>query len=411
MRAPEKTPSLIDTLCLVLRRNRDTRSFRWSREEWVELAEVAEAEGVAPLLYSRFDTGGWPPGAPLPVQRSLRRAYFNTAGTNLTLYEELARVLPALEALTRKRGRPAALVLKGVDLATSLYANIALRPATDLDLLFPQEAMQESFEVLAGLGYREVGAEMAPGLKRLARQATKLTGGLHQVIVLDFHWSLVSGTTDRRAPALDWFWEQSESYETPDGDSMRFFHLSSTANLLYLAAHMILQHGASESRLIWLYDIHLLASSSSVNWEQVVCRAQEFRWAGAMRTALEVSRKRFDTPFPAGVMRELEERRDATSDRTVKRLAHPIHTRALTTWNEWSNLDGRGRLLLLWGIVLPTPAYVRWRYQPRPHWLWPLCYPYRWWLIVWEGLGTLVKLGWRKLAGNFRAGSTGRHHC
>jgi hypothetical protein len=46
-------------------------------------------------------------------------------------------------------------------------------------------------------------------------------------------------------------------------------------------------------------------------------------------------------------------------------------------------------LRLALGIALPSPAYVRWRYQPRPEWLWPLCYPYRWLDILREGLSTL----------------------
>ncbi len=52
----------------------------------------------------------------------------------------------------------------------------------------------------------------------------------------------------------------------------------------------------------------------------------------------------------------------------------------------------------LLAIAIPSPAYVRWRYKPRPAWLWPLCYPYRWLDILREGLSTLWQMAssrWR----------------
>jgi hypothetical protein len=35
---------------------------------------------------------------------------------------------------------------------------------------------------------------------------------------------------------------------------------------------------------------------------------------------------------------------------------------------------------------------MRWHYKPRPAWLWPLCYPYRWLDILREGLSTLWRI-------------------
>ena len=39
---------------------------------------------------------------------------------------------------------------------------------------------------------------------------------------------------------------------------------------------------------------------------------------------------------------------------------------------------------LLRGALFPRPAYLRWRYHPRPAWLWPLWYLRRWGNIVGE---------------------------
>lgn len=57
---------------------------------------------------------------------------------------------------------------------------------------------------------------------------------------------------------------------------------------------------------------------------------------------------------------------------------------------------GRGKVERgkAWAIACPSPAYMRWRYGPRPvlshvegpAWLWPLTYPYRWLDILRDGL-------------------------
>ena len=66
----------------------------------------------------------------------------------------------------------------------------------------------------------------------------------------------------------------------------------------------------------------------------------------------------------------------------VARGADPLQTAA-------SVLSLRARLRLLLAIAAPSPAYVRWRYNPRPVWLWPLCYFYRWFDVVREGMSTI----------------------
>ena len=48
----------------------------------------------------------------------------------------------------------------------------------------------------------------------------------------------------------------------------------------------------------------------------------------------------------------------------------------------WRNLDARDRLGQLRGIFFPRPAYLRWRYHPKPEWLWPLWYVKRWWDLL-----------------------------
>lgn len=123
-----------------------------------------------------------------------------------------------------------------------------------------------------------------------------------------------------------------------------------------------------------------------------MARAREFRWAPAVHAALVGSRDRFGTRLPPDVLEALAEASDAQASQLVARRAAPVQTRATGVVAAASSLSPGARLRLLLAITLPSPAYMRWRYKPRPAWLWPLCYPYRWLDALREGLTTLWRI-------------------
>jgi hypothetical protein len=303
--------------------------------------ETAVAERVAPLLYHAEK-------AP-----ELRKAYYESAARNLLLFEALDELTSALAA----RGvRP--VLLKGADFARRLYPNAALRPMSDLDLWISAAEVPPAERALASLGYRPGAPEMSPGLARAIRHARLYVGGARRDVAIDLHWSLVGHDTDRRAPALDWFQVRA-----------RDSRLDATASLLYIAAHMKLQHYDERLPLIWLSDFYLLSLLPEVDWDALFAAARDFRWETALAaTAAEVS-SRLGLELPAPL---------AARARAVS-MAIPEHKGGPErAWNELSTLSIRGRAALLRAYLLPTPSYVRFRYRPRPAWTWPLCYPLRW---------------------------------
>ena len=188
----------------------------------------------------------------------------------------------------------------------------------------------------------------------------------------------------------------------------RALTLTPTAHLLYLSAHLMLQHGEAHSSLRWFYDIYLLVERERgrMRWDELVARAREFRWAPAVYTALVGARDRFcgssaeegDAWLPHGVVEALAEASDLQASRLVARRADSLQTRAIGVVAAASSLSPRARLRLLLAVVIPSPAYMRWRYRPRPAWLWPLCYLYRWFDILREGLSTLWRMASSRIA-------------
>jgi len=325
--------------------------------------ETATAERVAPLLFS---------GSPDTDSPVLRKAYYETAARNMLLLDALDELTSALAS----RGvRP--VVLKGADFATSLYPSAALRPMSDLDLWVAPEEVTLAESALASLGYRPGAPDMTPGLTRAIRHARLYVGGAKNDVAMDLHWSLVGHDTDRRAPSLDWFRERCV-----DSRASKASRLDATASLLYLAAHMKLQHYDERAPLIWLSDFYLLSQRPEVDWQVLFDAARSFRWEAALAATAAEVQARLGIQLPSPL---------AAYARAVS-MAIPDHKGgAEHAWNELATLSFRGRAALLKAFLFPSPSYVRFRYRPSPAWAWPLCYPLRWARLLSGALSLAVR--------------------
>jgi len=301
----------------------------------------------------------------------------------------------------------------------------------DVDLLVPWPRLTEAVRCLKTLDYVEPIPDMAPGLNPVVGHHVSLMSSGDIPLHVEVHWTLVAGEHNRYAPFMAWFWEQTELFSLSRGTEgsgsggepsplhpsfpAPLLTLTPTAHLLYLAAHLMLQHGGAKAKLIWFYDIDLMVrrEADRLDWDELLCRAQEFRWAAALHAALQGAQERFGTPLPHGPLDALAKTGDHLAARLVEWKAGPLQTHALGVWNTLLALDGRARLRLVLGIAFPSPVYMRWRYKPRPSWLWPLCYPYRWLDILREGLSTLWRIAnsrWRIADGRSQEEHTGSNH-
>jgi hypothetical protein len=115
-------------------------------EAWDELPVQAEIHGMGPLLWHHIRQSGV--AIPEETRRTLQ---------GLTLRHRLhnqinARVLTEIIALLQGAGiQP--LVLKGLALAYQYYPDPALRPGSDIDLLFKQDDVLPALDLLASAGF------------------------------------------------------------------------------------------------------------------------------------------------------------------------------------------------------------------------------------------------------------------
>lgn len=349
-------------------------------KDWTGVVSRAVDERVAPLLHRRLRRE-----APLsePLRLRLRGELYRSAASNELLYRELDRLLATAERL----GLAAPVVLKGGALAACLYEEAALRPMSDIDLLVKSEDLASWNEACRELGLAPPGPEMAPGLSARVHYQRAFA---NDRAVIELHLGLVGGRSDWRAPDVAWFWEHTETFALPGGsDGARARRLDATAHLLYACAHAVLQHGAAQAPLIWLYDLHAIATrwGEALDWAELRERARLHRWSDAVARGLSLSRELFQTPLPAGFTEALEgsevERHHAA------RKADPRMSRAELVWREMSCVEPRDRLRWALAILFPSPAYMKWRY-PRAKRAWPLLYAYRFGVVLREGFFALA---------------------
>src|SRR5690554_5448713 len=96
--------------------------------DWTNVADLAEAHGLAPLLHLHLQAAGVRP--PQPVRRQLQGLTLRHRRANQIHVQALAEILPAFATA----GIPA-LVLKGAALAHLVYGRPGLRPMRDIDIL------------------------------------------------------------------------------------------------------------------------------------------------------------------------------------------------------------------------------------------------------------------------------------
>ena len=350
---------------------------------------MVEGEGVASLLYWRLKDGRWPAAMPEAVRGELTGAYYNTVAQNTLLLQELFKVLDAFAMADIP-----VIVLKGAALVGRFYQDIGLRPMHDLDLLIPDRQVTQAMGLVQTLGYQPAEEEISPGINRQLAHNTYWRGGPDGRVGLELHWNLIASQADDRTVQVDWFWQQVEILP---GVGTRYStrqlpQLCPTAHLLYLAAHLMLRHGGGNERLIWYYDVDRVIRSGQVDWVMVQQEAQALGWSALVRYVLQGAAARFATPVPAELLESLSGEEDwqeflAARQKMIGRSRLDTgrsrldtrRSRLDSTWKSLEHFPWPLRLRAIFALIFPRPAYIRWRYAPRPAWTWPLYYPYRWW--------------------------------
>jgi hypothetical protein len=288
------------------------------------------------------DAPDWPPEICAALDREVRA---ELAG-ELLRQRELMSVLAALAAEDISP-----ILLKGTALAYGVYNNPASRPRIDTDLLIRRDQADPVRRVMAGCGYME--PTHCDGDFVFGQFPLKKTDEFGLVHSVDFHWRI--STQSVFADVLTFDEVAAVAVDLPAlGTHARA--AGPVHALLLACVHPVMHHRNAES-LVWIHDIHLLASQRSEQEFDHFAELAVVRKVSAIcGHQLGTARRWFGTRVPDSAMRTLDaDRRREPSAGYLRPNRHRGNDliscmRGLPRWSD--------RWRLLREVTLPAPTYM-----------------------------------------------------
>jgi Uncharacterised nucleotidyltransferase len=254
-----------------------------------QFLEAAQRHGVVPLVAWQHRRCGslddWP--------AALRSAIVERARQH-AIVEQLQRseLAAVVGELTTRSVR--SIVLKGAALAYTHYPHPCLRPREDFDLLVHESRRNDAVDVLRARGYAPL--EMITGELVTAQQTFGRHAGRGVRYTCDLHWRVSNRMAFSRL--LPWDRLAAETRPIPALDACAE-GLAPPHALLMACVHRVAHH-FDPPTLIWLYDIHLLASSmSEEDAARFVALAVDSGLAAICARGLGLAQHHFRTTLPA----------------------------------------------------------------------------------------------------------------
>jgi hypothetical protein len=326
--------------------------------EAASLAAAAIYHGVAGLLFERPSvSSSWPEAVLKPIADQARAQ---------AMWELRHReVLSALLAAFCQQGVRSVL-MKGTAIAYDLYVQPSARARGDTDILVAAGDVPKAQALLEDQGF-VAGALGGVDAEFALQQPWKLTlpdGGRHAI---DLHWQVMN------APSLRGLLTNEECGAgarplprlSPDARAMDRVRLL-LHTCLHRAVHCNTPYFVEQAayygsgRLIWAYDVHLLANAfDGEQWSHLCALATGKGVAAVCLDGLAAARSSLGTEVPCGVLADLE--KAAVSDRKNSYL---VRSTALSrAWQDVRALPGfRRKLRYARARILPSASFVRDKY-------------------------------------------------
>lgn len=348
---------------------------------WEQLVDVAEWHGVGPLL----DRGlhRFPDVVPPESARNrLRDLYLHSLIRNEAIKEQLAQLLQAIAGAGYH-----VLALKGAVLARVAYADAALRPMYDLDLLASDADAEAVYGVVGSLGYAPVLLS-----EPFAERHHLHPMGRDDGVSIEVHRALAPVDSPFLRD-LSGFWSRATHSRVGSVDMP---HPALDDVLVHLCVHAACNHEL-EMPLLALCDIDALIVrlGDRLPWPRLVATANGAGVGHFVYVMLRMTEGALQTPVPADVLASLHH--DAGDDAVATLATDHL----LGRWDEVPTMISDlaraetvgGRLRALWRSVFPPLERLRKIYElPDGSVVAPLYYLYRPFDLVIRRGGWLVDM-------------------
>ena len=300
---------------------------------------------------------------PQTFRKQLHKFSLNAAASELGQEHELKL---ALSLLTEAGLR--LLLMKGTPLAFTHYPQPYLRSRCDTDLLFEnKENAEKAFSFLEDQGYQRPNAVSGEFVSHEFSCYKTNKSGIEST--LDMHWKLSNAQQFARAFN---FTELADAAITIPELGNGVTALGPVHAMVLACMHRIAHKPERmENRLIWLYDIHLLAESfDDEQWQRFTDLAMCKGMCGICLDGLLTSIETLASEVPDEVMAKLEDgarKEDYSVEIGDSRLSMEMaNLRALPGWKE--------RVGLIKERLFPDANYMMVKYDTQKKVMLPYLY-------------------------------------
>jgi hypothetical protein len=264
--------------------------------DWADVLRQAGENGLTALLYHQVKTLVPAPPVPPLALAHLRDAAVQSAAQSLQIGRELAYILEAF----RSRDIPV-IVLKGGYLGQVVYKSFALRTMCDLDVMVRRDDLARAADVLTEHGYlpQYAGVEDVDYARHHHLRPMARPGGIR----IEIHWSIAHPAAPF-AVDIDGLWARARRTEIAGVDVLA---LSPEDLLLHLCLHTSFSHKFRIGvRACWDILEVVRRHRTTMDWDQVVRRAQEWKVGRYVYLTLRLVREVMAADVPAAVIAALE---------------------------------------------------------------------------------------------------------
>jgi hypothetical protein len=279
---------------------------------------------------------------------------------------ELARVLDLIAA-----AGVSCLVIKGAALGHLFYRQPHTRRRSDADLLVRADAAGTVARLLETDGYRrasEISGELATSQMHFDRPDAP-----DHRFALDIHWRLVN--THAFVDAIG-FAEYESARQAVPGLGASAWTLSAPHALALACIHRAAHHWNTDD-LLWLWDVHLLASALE---EGQIAAFVDAASRAAIRAVcadtLRAASSRFTTPSAAALIARIEPQAGDEKEPSARFLSSGL-SQADILRSDLASLGWRRGVSLLREHLFPPADYMGRQYDRWPRLLLPAAYLHR----------------------------------
>ena len=263
------------------------------------------------------------------------------------------------------------LVIKGAALGYTLYRQPHTRRRSDADLLVRAGDAERVARVLEAGGYAratEISGDFATSQMHFDRADCA-----DHRFALDIHWRVVNTHAFVDAIAFD---EYAASRVPVPGLGASAWTLSTAHALALACVHRAAHHWNSDD-LLWLWDVHLLASALPAAEAGAFADAASRAGIRAVcADALQAAADRFATPSAAGLIARVAPRRGDREEASARFLTSGLRQADILR-SDLASLGWRRGVSLLREHLFPPVDYMRRQYDRWPDLLLPAAYLHR----------------------------------